>query len=161
MCFQIILLFSSITETNYTCREFHAHKVFMYHHMAETNFYYSIQHDVIFAFWVTYQCISLMEEVSYVLCNSYKHFIFNPTFGSKTGTTNGGKACGRLQWCQRTKHAHAAANGPDHAAAHNATVHAASHAATHNAAVHTATYAAIHAAIHAAAHNATGYAVYP
>ena len=44
--------------------------------------------------------------------------------------------------CQCTKHTHAAANGPDHAAAHNATVHAAIHAATHNAAVHTATYAA-------------------
>ena len=51
-----------------------------------------------FAFWVTYQCISLIEEVSYILCYSYKHFSFNPTFGSKTGTTNGGKACGCLQW---------------------------------------------------------------
>ena len=51
--------------------------------------------------------------------------------------------------CQRTKHAHAAANEPDHAAAHNAAVHA----ATHNAAVH--------AAIHAATHNATTSALYP
>ena len=55
--------------------------------------------------------------------------------------------------CQRTKHAYAAANGPDHAAAHNAGVHAAIHPATHNAAVHAGT--------HAAAHNATAYAVYP
>ena len=52
----------------------------------------------IFAFWVTYQCMSFIEEVSYVLCDSYKHFIYNPTFGSKTGTTNGGKACRHLQW---------------------------------------------------------------
>ena len=72
--------------------------MFKHYHMAETNFYYSTQHDVIFAFWVTYKCISLMEEVSYVLGDSYKHFIFNRTFGSKTGTTNGGKACRRLQW---------------------------------------------------------------
>ena len=34
---------------------------------------------------------------------------------------------------QRTKHAHAAANGPDHATAHNAAFHAAFHAAAHNA----------------------------
>ena len=70
----------------------------MYYHMAETNFYYNTQHDVIFAFWVTYKCISLIEEVCYVLGDSCKHFIFNPTLGSKTGTTNGVKACGRLQW---------------------------------------------------------------
>ena len=63
--------------------------------------------------------------------------------------------------CQHTKHAHAAANEQDHAAAHNAAVHAAIHAATHNAAVHAASYAIVHAAIHAAAHNATAYAVYP
>ena len=81
--------------------------------------------------------------------------------------------------CQHTKHAHAAANGPDHAAAHNAAVHAAIHAATHNAAVHAAvhnaavhaaahnaaihaaSYATVYAAIHVAAHNAAAYAVYP
>ena len=38
--------------------------------------------------------------------------------------------------CQHTKHAHAAANEQDHAAAHNAAVHAAIHAATHNAAAY-------------------------
>ena len=59
--------------------------------------------------------------------------------------------------CQRTKHTHAAANGPNHAAAHNAAVHAAIHGAAYDAAVHAAT----HAAIHAAAHNATTSALYP
>ena len=43
--------------------------------------------------------------------------------------------------CQCTKHAHAAAHGAIHDAAHNVTIHA----ATHNAAVHAATRAAIHA----------------
>lgn len=49
-----------------------------------------------FEFWVIYPGISLEEEVSYVLCDCYKSVIFNPTFGFKTSTTNGGKACGHL-----------------------------------------------------------------
>ena len=30
-----------------------------------------------FAFWVTYQCISLLEEVSYVLCDSFINVLFS------------------------------------------------------------------------------------
>ena len=54
-----------------------------------------------FAFWVTYQCISLIEEVSYILCYSYKHFSLNPTFGSKTSTTNGGMSAYQTHPCSR------------------------------------------------------------
>ena len=30
-----------------------------------------------FAFWVTYQCISLLEEVSCVLCDSFINVLFS------------------------------------------------------------------------------------
>ena len=133
----------------------------MYNHMAETNFYYNTQHDVIFAFWVTYKCISLMEEVSYVLGDSYKHFIFNRTFGFKTGTTNGGKACRRLQWM--SAHQNTPMQTPMDQIMQLPTMQQSMQPFMQRPTMQLSWFSnrPKHSFIHAAPHNATAYAVYP
>ena len=73
-----------------------------------------------FAFWVTYQCISLLEELSYVLCDSFTNILFSISdlvpkpacqIAEMQADTNHG--CQR----QRTKHTHAAIHSAD-AASH-------------------------------------------
>ena len=119
-----------------------------------------------FAFWVTYRCISLLEEVSYVLCDSFINVLFSiPDLVQKLALQMAQKHANPYQWHAHaaaqtvtrgaiihTAHyatantaAHAAANGPNHAAAHYATANS-SHAAAH---------AAANGPSHAAAHYAT------
>ena len=137
-----------------------------------------------FAFWVTYQCISLLEEVSYVLCDSFINVLFSiPDLVQKLVLQMAQKHANPYQWHTHaaaqtatqgaiihTAHyatanaaAHAAANGPNHATA-NAS-HAAAHAAANgpnHAAAHYATANSSHAVAHAAAngpsHAAAHYA---
>ena len=128
-----------------------------------------------FAFWVTYQCISLLEEVSCVLCDSFINVLFsipdlvqklalqmaqkhaNPyqwhahaaaqtaTRGAIIHTAHYATANAAAQYATANTAAHAAANGPNHAAAHYATANS-SHAVAH---------AAANGPSHAAAHYAT------
>ena len=58
-----------------------------------------------FTFWVTYQCISLLEEVSCVLCDSFINVLFSiPDLVQKLALQMVQKHANPYQW-----HAHAAA----------------------------------------------------
>ena len=116
-----------------------------------------------FAFWVTCQCISLLEEVSYVLCDSFTNVLFSiPDLVQKPALQMAQKHANPYQW-----HAHAAAQTATRGAiihtAHYATANAAAQYVTGNTAAHAATNGPIHAAAHyvtanashAAAHAAT------
>ena len=115
-----------------------------------------------FAFWVTYQCISLLEEVSCVLCDSFINVLFSiPDLVQKLALQMAQKHANPYQW-----HAHAAAQTATRGAiihtAHYATANAAAQYATANTAAHAAANGPNHAAAHAAAngpsHAAAHYA---
>ena len=110
-----------------------------------------------FTFWVTYQCISLLEEVSYVLCDSFINVLFSiPDLVQKLAWQMAQKHANPYQW-----HTHAAAQTATRGAiihtAHYATANAAAQYATANTAAHAAANGPNHAtanASHAAAHAA-------
>ena len=106
-----------------------------------------------FTFWVTYQCISLLEEVSYVLCDSFINVLFSiPDLVQKLALQMAQKHANPYQW-----HAHAAAQTATRGAiihtAHYVTANAAAQYATANTAAHYATANASHAAAHYATAN--------
>ena len=106
-----------------------------------------------FAFWVTYQCISLLEEVSYVLCDSFINVLFSiPDLVQKLALQMAQKHANPYQW-----HTHAAAQTATRGAiihtAHYVTANAAAQYATANTAAHYATANASHAAAHYATAN--------
>ena len=80
-----------------------------------------------FAFWVTYQCISLLEEVSYFLCDSFTNILFSlPDLVPKPACQIAEMHADTNHGCQRTKHAHAAVHTTIHSA--NAASHTPKHA---------------------------------
>ena len=108
-----------------------------------------------FAFWVTYQCISLLEEVSYVLCDSFINVLFSiPDLVQKLALQMAQKHANPYQW-----HAHAAAQTVTRGAiihtAHYATANAAAQYATANTAAHAAANAPNHVAAHYATANSS------
>ena len=110
-----------------------------------------------FAFWVTYQCISLLEEVSYVLCDSFINVLFSiPDLVQKPALQMAQEHANPDQW-----NAHAAAKTAAEGAIHtahyepaNAPVHAATQyhgtANTAHYAANTAHYEPANAPVHAA-----------
>ena len=69
-----------------------------------------------FAFWVTYQCISLLEEVSYVLCDSFINVLFSiPDLVQKPALQMAQEHANPDQW-----NAHAAAKTAAEGAIHTA-----------------------------------------
>ena len=69
-----------------------------------------------FAFWVTYQCISLLEEVSYVLCDSFINVLFAiPDLVQKPALQMAQEHANPDQW-----NAHAAAKTAAEGAIHTA-----------------------------------------
>ena len=113
-----------------------------------------------FAFWVTYQCISLLGEVSYALGNFFTNVLFSiPDLVPKPPKQMAQKRADAYQWhadaaIYAAAHpaCHAATDAADNAPAPDATANGAAYAAPKHAADRAPIYAAAYAAAHAASH---------